>query len=112
VLRLYGPTGSATGWRLWIDAWALAQREPTIRAVLRRMDRRWCTVLRDVVGTGVKEGAFECADPEQMVTRISALLDGLSVAMLVYGSVTRRELREWVAGAVARELRLDVGLLT
>jgi AcrR family transcriptional regulator len=112
VLRLYGPTGSATGWRLWIDAWALAQREPTIRAVLRRMDRRWCTVLRDVVDTGVKEGAFECADPEQMVTRISALLDGLSVAMLVYGSVTRRELREWVAGAVARELRLDVGLLT
>jgi AcrR family transcriptional regulator len=112
VLRLYGPTGSATGWRLWIDAWALAQREPTIRAVLRRMDRRWCTVLRDVVDTGLQEGAFECADPEQMVTRISALLDGLSVAMLVYGSVTRRELREWVAGAVARELRLDVGLLT
>ena len=32
VLRLYGPTGAATGWRLWIDAWALAQREPTIRS--------------------------------------------------------------------------------
>ncbi|MET0839745.1 MAG: hypothetical protein ABWY19_13245, partial [Marmoricola sp.] len=26
--RLYGPTGAATGWRVWIDAWALAQREP------------------------------------------------------------------------------------
>ena len=24
VLRLYGPTGPATGWRRWIEAWALA----------------------------------------------------------------------------------------
>ena len=111
VLRLYGPTGSATGWRLWIDAWALAQREPTIRAVLRRMDRRWCAVLRAVVEQGVAEDAFECVDPEAMATRISALLDGLSVAMLVYRSVSRRQLREWVAGAVAQELGLDAASL-
>src|SRR3954451_24020932 len=38
VLRLYGPTGRATGWRLWIDAWALAQRDPNIQKVLRRLD--------------------------------------------------------------------------
>jgi AcrR family transcriptional regulator len=31
VLRLYGPTGEASGWRVWIDAWALAQREPVRR---------------------------------------------------------------------------------
>jgi len=111
VLRLYGPTGPATGWRLWIDAWALAQREPTIRAVLRRMDRRWCAVLRSVVDEGVSEGAFVCPDPDGMVTRVSALLDGLSIAMLVYGSVSRRELRAWVAGAVARELEQDVASL-
>jgi AcrR family transcriptional regulator len=107
VLRLYGPTGSATGWRLWIDAWALAQREPTIRAVLRRMDRRWCAVLRGVIEQGVAEDAFECPDPDATVIRISALLDGLSVALLVYRSVSRRQLREWVAGAVARELDLN-----
>ena len=111
VLRLYGPTGSATGWRLWIDAWALAQREPTIRAVLRRMDQRWCAVLRGVVEQGVAEDAFTCAYPDHMVTRISALLDGLSVATLVYRSVSRRELREWVAGAVARELEVDAATL-
>jgi AcrR family transcriptional regulator len=111
VLRLYGPTGSATGWRLWIDAWALAQREPRIRAVLRRMDRRWCAVLRGVVEQGVAEEAFECADPDAMVIRISALLDGLSVALLVYRSVSRRQLREWVAGAVALELGLDTASL-
>ena len=35
VLRIYGPTGSATGWRLWIDGWSLAQHEPVIAAHFR-----------------------------------------------------------------------------
>jgi AcrR family transcriptional regulator len=106
VLKVYGPTGSALGWRLWIDAWALAQREPTMRAVLRRMDQRWCAVLRGVVEDGVAQGAFTCPDPAATVARVSALLDGLSVATLVYRTVTRDQLREWVAGAVAAELGL------
>jgi AcrR family transcriptional regulator len=111
VLRLYGPTGDATGWRLWIDAWALAQREPVIRRVLRRMDHRWAAVLHDVIDEGVREGAFACADPDATVTRVSALLDGLSVATLVYRTVSRAQLRQWVAGAVAGELGLDVETL-
>jgi AcrR family transcriptional regulator len=111
VLRLYGPTGAATGWRIWIDAWALAQREPRIRAVLRRMDRRWCAALRQVVDDGVAQGVFTCADPAATVTRVSALLDGLSVAALVYRSTSRQQLRQWVAGAVAGELGIDVSTL-
>jgi AcrR family transcriptional regulator len=111
VLRLYGPTGAATGWRLWIDAWALAQREPVIRRVLRRMDHRWRAVLREVVEDGVAEGVFTCADPAAAVTRVSALLDGLSVAALVHRSVTRAQLRAWVAGAVAAELGIDARTL-
>lgn len=111
VLRLYGPTGAATGWRLWIDAWALAQREPVIRRVLRRMDHRWRDVLLAVVEDGVEAGAFGCPDPSATVTRVSALLDGLSVASLVYGGVTRGQLREWVAGAVATELGIDAAEL-
>jgi AcrR family transcriptional regulator len=107
VLRSYGPTGSAAGWRLWIDAWALALREPTLQAALRRMDDRWCTVLREVVEDGVAGGVFTCADPAATVTRVSALLDGLSVAALVYRTVSREELRRWVAGAVSSELGLD-----
>ena len=111
VLRLYGPTGTAAGWRLWIDAWALAQREPVIRRVLRRLDQRWSAALLEVVEEGVAEGAFTCPDPKAAVARVSALLDGLSVATLVYRSVTRPQLREWVAAAVARELGLDAETL-
>jgi len=112
VLQLYGPTGSATGWRLWIDAWALAQREPEIRKVLRTMDDRWCAVLRDVVEDGVQEGVFTCPDPAATVSRVSALLDGLSVANLVYRNVSRADLRRWVAEEVAGQLGLGPDELT
>jgi AcrR family transcriptional regulator len=107
VLRLYGPTGSASGWRLWIDAWALAQREPRIRSVLRRLDRRWSAALREIVDDGVEQGVFTCPDPAATVTRMSALLDGLSVAALVYRTATRRQVRSWVGDAVAGELGLE-----
>jgi AcrR family transcriptional regulator len=111
VIRLYGPTGAAPGWQLWIDAWALAQREPVIRKVLRRMDQRWRSTLLGVIETGVEEGAFTCPDPNAAVARLSALIDGLSVANLVYRSVSRAQLRRWVAEAVAGELGLDVTVL-
>ena len=111
LLRLYGPTGQAVGWRVWIDAWALAQRETHIRSVLRRLDQRWEDALRQVVEDGVAAGAFSCADPAASVRRVSALLDGLSVATLVYKTVSRAQLREWVAGHVAHEVGVDVATL-
>ena len=112
ALKSYGPTGPATGWRIWIDAWALAQREPRIRKVLRRMDERWCDVLRGIVEAGVSEGTFTCPDPDATVARVSAMLDGLSVATLVYRTITREQLRGWVAETVARELGIDQALLS
>jgi len=111
VLELYGPTGTAPGWRLWIDAWALAQHEAVIGDALRRLDRRWTEALRAVVDDGLGRGRFTCADPSATVARVSALLDGLSVAVLVYRTVTPTQLRLWVAQAVASELGVDAELL-
>lgn len=111
LLRLYGPTGQAVGWRVWIDAWALAQREASIRTVLRRLDQRWEDALRQVVEDGVAAGVFTCEDPAASVRRVSALLDGLSVATLVYKTVSRAQLREWVAEHVAHEVGVGVATL-
>lgn len=110
VLRLYGPTGRASGWRLWIDAWAVAQRQPQIRVTLRALDHRWQDILRGVVDDGVAAGDFTCPDPAAAVTRLSALVDGLSVAAVVHRSVSREDLRRWVAVQV--ELELGVGVET
>jgi AcrR family transcriptional regulator len=111
VLRLYGPTGRATGWRIWIDAWAVAQRDPNIQRVLKRLDHRWQDILRGVVDDGVASGEFTCPDPEATVARLSALVDGLSVAAVVHRSVTREQLRSWVAAQLAVELGVDVATL-
>jgi len=111
VLRLYGPTGRATGWRIWIDAWAVAQRDGHIRKVLKRLDHQWQDILRSVVDDGVASGAFTCPDPEATVARLSALVDGLSVAAVVHRTVTREQLRNWVAAQLAVELGVDVATL-
>lgn len=111
VLAVYGPTGAAFGWRLWIDAWALALRNTAIRTTLRRLDERWRLTLVDVVESGVNDGVFTCEDPVASVTRVSALLDGLAVASLSYRNISRTQLRAWVREATARELGLDPGVL-
>lgn len=111
ILAVYGPQGRAPGWRLWIDAWALAQREPAIRKVLRHLDDEWRAALLRTIEDGVGAERFRCADPTAAVARIGALLDGLSVATLVYRTVSRTHLRTWVREATAREVAIDPGLL-
>ncbi|MGH3498457.1 MAG: TetR/AcrR family transcriptional regulator [Nocardioidaceae bacterium] len=111
LLATYGPTGSAEGWRLWIDAWALALREPTIRTALRRLDKRWRDALESTVRDGVESGDFSCPDPAAATARIGALLDGLSVSALLYGSVSRQRLRTWIREAAAIELGVPAAVL-
>ena len=107
ILAVYGPQGGAPGWRVWIDAWALAQREPSIRRVLRHLDDEWGAGLLRTIEDGVGSGQFRCSDPAASVARVSGLLDGLAVATLVYGSVSRTQLRTWVREATAREVGVD-----
>ncbi|MDQ1617216.1 MAG: hypothetical protein QOJ60_3155 [Actinomycetota bacterium] len=112
VLTSYGPTGAAHGWTLWIEAWSTALREPSIQSALRKLDKRWRDALERVIDEGVAAGAFACADPKSTVTRIGALLDGLSVAALVYKSINREQLRAWVRDATADELGVERSLLS
>jgi len=107
VLASYGPTGAAHGWTLWIEAWSTALREASIRASLRKLDGRWRDALERVIAEGVDNGDFSCPDPQSTVARVGALLDGLSVAALVYKSVTRKQLQTWVRQATADELGID-----
>lgn len=111
VIASYGPTGTAPGWTLWIDAWATALRHPPIRSALRHLDARWRAALQDAVVDGVAAGDFHCPDPPATVARIGGLLDGLSVAALVYRSVTRDQLRTWIREAVAAELDIPANAL-
>ncbi len=111
VLASYGPTGEAHGWTLWIEAWSTALREPSIQASLRKLDGRWRDALEGVIVAGVETGDFTCYDPKSTVARVGALLDGLSVAALVYRTVSRKQLQAWVREATADEIGVEHALL-
>jgi AcrR family transcriptional regulator len=113
ILRLYAPVGAASGWPLWIDAWAAAMREPALRRVSRRLDVRWKDAVAAVITAGVDNGELTCPDPHAAAWRITAMLDGLAVQVTVHkGVVTRTELSTWVAELTERELGLPSGALS
>ncbi|CAM5338929.1 TetR/AcrR family transcriptional regulator [Streptomyces canus] len=108
AVRWYAPTGQAKGWRLWIEGWAVALREPALQEVTRDLDRRWKAALAEVIAEGVAAGEFDCPDPQATALRLTALLDGLAVQLTSYaGAVPRSRAQTWVDEALARELGLD-----
>ncbi|MEU6810194.1 TetR family transcriptional regulator C-terminal domain-containing protein [Streptomyces sp. NPDC046831] len=113
AVRWYAPTGQAKGWRLWIEGWSAALREPALREVARDLDERWKAAIAEVVAQGVAAGEFACPDPDGAALRLTALLDGLAVQLTAYGgAVPRTRARRWVDEALARELGLDPADLT
>lgn len=110
ALRWYAPTRRDKGWRLWIEGWAAALREPALREVTRDLDRRWKAALTEVVAEGVAAGEFHCPDPEATALRLTALLDGLAIQLTSYGgTVSRTRAQQWVDETLARELGLPQG---
>jgi AcrR family transcriptional regulator len=111
ILALYSPQGDAAGWTIWVDAWAESLREPELRETSRRLDVRWKDVLAEQISAGVADGVFRCPDPDGAAWRLSALLDGLAVQVMVHRSLTKAQLAVWVREAAARELGCDPDVL-
>ncbi|MFI1535115.1 TetR/AcrR family transcriptional regulator [Streptomyces anandii] len=112
AVRWYAPTGTAKGWRLWIEGWAAALREPALREVAIGLDRQWKAAITEVLAEGVAAGEFRCPDPAGAALRLTALLDGLAVQMTSYdGAVSRARAQQWVDEALARELNLPLDRL-
>ncbi|MEU7025763.1 TetR/AcrR family transcriptional regulator [Streptomyces sp. NPDC015232] len=108
AVRWYAPTGQAKGWRLWIEGWAAALREPVLRDVTHDLDRQWKAAIAEVITEGVAAGEFRCERPEDAAWRLTALLDGLAVQMTSYaGPLSRTTMLEWVDEALVRELGID-----
>jgi AcrR family transcriptional regulator len=105
VLTLYGPTNSADGWMLWLEAGAAAIRDTQLRAVLQRLDLRWRDAVVALIAEGVGAGEFTCPDPLGSAWRLTALLDGLAAQVVAReGTVTEQDCARWVEQAVRHEL--------
>ncbi|MFF5970535.1 TetR/AcrR family transcriptional regulator [Streptomyces sp. NPDC012769] len=105
AVRWYAPTGHAKGWRLWIEGWAAALREPALRKVTHDLDQQWKAAIAEVVAEGVVAGEFACEHPAEAAFRLTALLDGLAVQSTSYqGPIERATMLQWVDDALVREL--------
>lgn len=105
ALRWYAPTGQARGWQIWVDGWSAAMRDKTLSKVLTDLQVQWTAEIAGVINQGVREGVFYVSDAFDAATRITALLDGLAVRMVVHKDTYKREvLLDWLARQVSWEL--------
>ncbi|WGP13863.1 TetR family transcriptional regulator C-terminal domain-containing protein [Streptomyces sp. SH5] len=113
AVRWYAPTGTAKGWRLWIEGWAASLRDPALREVAGDLDQQWKTELAQVIDEGAAAGEFRCEDPRSAAWRLTALLDGMAVQTTSYaGPLSRTTMLRWTDEALARELGVDLADLT
>lgn len=78
--HLTGAVGSDIGWRIWVESWRWALRDPELRGEVLSDYRRWHEVIADIVVAGVTAGRFGTTAPPLDVARQAfALIDGLAL---------------------------------
>ncbi|MEV1172873.1 TetR family transcriptional regulator C-terminal domain-containing protein [Nonomuraea sp. NPDC049784] len=108
LLRLCSPGIPTEGWRLWIDAWSEAMRNPELEEISRRIDYQGRVLLREIIEAGVACGEFKCETPDDATWRILALIDGLAIQTHVHAKVlSRRRVNVLIRTAAAAELGMS-----
>lgn len=83
ALRLYGPTGRAIGWRLWIDAWSESLRNAELRAVMDQVNATWTGRVSALLLANARESDREPGDVASEAARLLAWLDGESIRVVL-----------------------------
>lgn len=105
ALEWYAPSGRARGWQLWIDAWSAAMRDKELNEVLVDLQSQWTDAIAEAIMEGVEQELFATENSREAATRLTSLLDGLAVRMLVHQQrFDKATLRHWLARQVEFEL--------
>jgi AcrR family transcriptional regulator len=101
----HGADGDQGDWPLWVELWGRARRDPEAARKREALDRRWRTIITDIVRDGERIGVFESVDAEDFALRFAALIDGLAIQVLLGDpDVTSTRMRDLVLQMAAREL--------
>jgi AcrR family transcriptional regulator len=76
------PTSGGAGdgdWKLWIELWSRALRDPEVARKREALDRRWRGTFADVVRAGQESGEFDRVDPDEFALRMASMIDGLAI---------------------------------
>ena len=93
---------------LWLELWTRSPRDEELGRNRQALDRRWRTVLADIVAEGTASGEFRGVDPADFALRFSALMDGLAVLVVLEDpEVSIDRMRELCLAAAAAELGFE-----
>ncbi|MFI5891529.1 TetR/AcrR family transcriptional regulator [Actinoplanes sp. NPDC051513] len=98
--HLTGAVGSDAGWRLWVESWRWALRDPDVRAEVLGDYTRWHVLIAEIIAAGVAQGVFQTdAAPMDVARQALALVDGLALPVALGDPQ--------VTGAMAGDLLAD-----
>ncbi|WP_319454409.1 MULTISPECIES: TetR/AcrR family transcriptional regulator [unclassified Mycobacterium] len=88
---------------LWLDAWSLGRRNPTLAAEAATLTDDWLACIGDVVRAGRESGEFAVTDSDVAARRLLIMIDGLG-AQKVIRDVPTDELKHIARAYFAFEL--------
>jgi AcrR family transcriptional regulator len=82
--QLTGAVGDDASWRVWVESWRWALRDPALRGEVLGDYTRWHELLAATIGAGVRSGAFATsAAPLDVARQALALIDGLALPVVL-----------------------------
>lgn len=96
---------------LWLDAWSLARRQASVRAVIDDVMKRGHVRLAGLIELGARQGCFTVADPDSVAWYLLTTLDGLIVHTSVGVNQGLVDVTRTVATFTEQELGLPPGAL-
>jgi AcrR family transcriptional regulator len=103
--------GDAGDWKLWIELWSRALRDPEVARKREALDRRWRETIAGVVREGQRTGEFADVDADAFALRFASLMDGLAIqAVLADPEGGADRVRDVCMEMAARELGFEPAL--
>lgn len=91
---------------LWLDAWSLGRRNPTLAAEAAALTDDWLAFIGELVRDGARRGEFTVADADVAARRLLLMIDGLGAQKVIRGASTD-DLKHIARAFVTSELGLD-----
>jgi AcrR family transcriptional regulator len=101
---------TAMMWKMWLEIWARALREPHAARTRQLLDRRWRAVLSETIAEGQRAGELPASvQPGRVALMLASLMDGLAVQFALGDTeVTAQRMTDTLMFAAERALGCEL----
>ncbi|MBB5081820.1 TetR/AcrR family transcriptional regulator [Nonomuraea endophytica] len=84
-VRSYLPDSPETvqAWRVWMELWSEALREPELQDLNERVYGEWRRIVAAVIRDGQAQGMLRAGDAVELANQLIGMIDGLAIQVLV-----------------------------